>query len=290
MRGARRSRNGALNRSARRVDHLYRLSPLLCGLIQSRASQNGILMSEAGQPRWGAHHCLVGPVRELPELESLEPRTPPGGEGVCCGLSRRRFRIHEARSWGSVKDWQRAILSGPCAFVEAVKASSDATIVSETTPKRKDARISKSPLTGRNKIGVIRLTNSISPTECSIMAQAKQPSKRYRAKTSLPVLGAAGVSLAVAGGASATAPTANVPSQEAGSHTVITLSEEEISDVNLATFYVFDKEDARASQAEVQQAVWVWRRGWRACRACRACRCGGCRACGGCGCGCGGCS
>ena len=42
------------------------------------------------------------------------------------------------------------------------------------------------------------------------MAQAKQASKRKRVKTSLPVLGAAGVSLAVAGGASATAPTANV--------------------------------------------------------------------------------
>lgn len=121
------------------------------------------------------------------------------------------------------------------------------------------------------------------------MAQAKQASKRKRANTSLPVLGAAGVSLAIAGGASATASTANVPSHDNASSTVITLGEEEISDVNLATFYVFDREDARASQAEVQQAVWVWRRGWRACRACRACRCGGCRACGGCGCGCGGC-
>ena len=35
------------------------------------------------------------------------------------------------------------------------------------------------------------------------MAQAKQASKRKRVNTSLPVLGAAGVSLAVAGGASA---------------------------------------------------------------------------------------
>jgi hypothetical protein len=116
------------------------------------------------------------------------------------------------------------------------------------------------------------------------MAQAKQASKRKRANTSLPVLGAAGVSLAIAGGASATAPTANVPSQDTGSRNVITLGEEEISDVNLATFYVFDKEDARTPQAEVQLARWWWR-GWRACRGCRACRCGGCRACGGCGCG-----
>ena len=110
------------------------------------------------------------------------------------------------------------------------------------------------------------------------MAQAKQASKRKRVNTSLPVLGAAGVSLAVAGGASATAPTATV--QDTGSRTVITLSEEEIADVNLATFYVFDKEDARIPQAGVQLA---WR-GCRGCRACRACRVG--RACGGCGCGC----
>ena len=89
------------------------------------------------------------------------------------------------------------------------------------------------------------------------MAQAKQASKRKRVNTSLPVLGAAGVSLAVAGGASATAPTANV--QDTGSRTVITLSEEEIADVNLATFYVFDKEDARIPQAGVQLA-------WRGCR------------------------
>ena len=74
------------------------------------------------------------------------------------------------------------------------------------------------------------------------MAQAKQPSKRKRTKTSLPVLGAAGISLAVAGGASATAPTADVPSQDTGTaRTAVTLGEEEISDVNLATFYVFDR-------------------------------------------------
>ena len=104
----------------------------------------------------------------------------------------------------------------------------------------------------------------LSQREGSTMA--KQASKRKRVNTSLPVLGAAGVSLAVAGGASATAPTANV--QDTGSRTVITLSEEEIADVNLATFYVFDKEDARIPQAGVQLA---WR-GCRGCRACRACR------------------
>jgi hypothetical protein len=103
------------------------------------------------------------------------------------------------------------------------------------------------------------------------MAHAKQASKRKRQRTTLPVFGVAGVSLAMAGGASATAPTANVPSQDVAPGPMITLGEEEISDVSLATFYVFDKENARTPQAGVQLA-------WRGCR--------GCRGCGGCGCGC----
>ena len=78
------------------------------------------------------------------------------------------------------------------------------------------------------------------------MARPKQASKRKRRRTTLPVFGAAGVSLAMAGGASATAPTANVPSQDTAPRPVITLGEEEISDVSLATFYVFDKENVRA--------------------------------------------
>ena len=73
------------------------------------------------------------------------------------------------------------------------------------------------------------------------MAKAKQVSKRKRRNTALPVLGAAGISLAMAGGASATPPAANVPSEDTGPR--ITLGEEEIADVSLATFYVFDKEN-----------------------------------------------
>ncbi|MFZ0101647.1 MAG: hypothetical protein WAL49_05125 [Pseudolabrys sp.] len=45
--------------------------------------------------------------------------------------------------------------------------------------------------------------------------------------------GAAGVSLAVAGGASATVSTANVPPRDTELRPVITLDEEEISDVSL---------------------------------------------------------
>ena len=68
------------------------------------------------------------------------------------------------------------------------------------------------------------------------MADARQGSKRKRSKAA--VLGDAGVSLAMAGGANA--PAANAPSQDPGPR--ILLAEEEIFDVSLATFHVFDKE------------------------------------------------
>ena len=152
-------------------------------------------------------------------------------------------------------------------------------------------RLARCPRHRARKVLRIRFHSSSIPSqaqESSTMAQPKRVSKRKRQRTTLPVFGAAGVSLAMAGGASATAPTTNVPSQDTPMRPVITLGEEEISDVSLATFYVFDKENARIPQAGVQLA---WRGcgcrgcGCRACRACRACRCGGC-GCGGCGCGC----
>ena len=74
------------------------------------------------------------------------------------------------------------------------------------------------------------------------MAKAKRASKRKRGKIALPAWGAAGMSLAMAGGASAAvAPTANTQ-QGTAVVPVFTLTEEEISDVSLATFYVFDQE------------------------------------------------
>ena len=80
------------------------------------------------------------------------------------------------------------------------------------------------------------------------MARAKQASKRKRREKALPVWGAAGISLAMAGGASAAiAPTTNGSSQTAAPAPLLTLEEEEISDVSLATFYVFDRENMGAS-------------------------------------------
>jgi hypothetical protein len=112
------------------------------------------------------------------------------------------------------------------------------------------------------------------------MAHAKQASKRKRRRVAaLPILGAAGMSLAMAGGASATVPIANVPSQDNELLSVITLDEEEISDVTLATFYVFDKEGLGTSGLVEKVA----RRcggcgGARGCRGCAARACRGCAA------------
>jgi len=109
-------------------------------------------------------------------------------------------------------------------------------------------------------------------------------SKQKRVTKAVPALGAAGLTFSLVGGASAAVAPANdeaLTSNYSPNHQ-ITLGEEEIADVSLATFYVFDKESADAARNGVQVA-------W-------GCRCGGCRGCGcrgcavrACRCGCGGC-
>jgi hypothetical protein len=108
------------------------------------------------------------------------------------------------------------------------------------------------------------------------------PSKRTRGAKAVPVLGAAGLTLSLAGGASASAvgPASDVPTPRNTAPT-ITLGEEEISDVSLTTFYVFDKESSSSHQSGVQLARGGCGRG------CGGRGCGG-RGCGGRGCGCGG--
>ena len=97
------------------------------------------------------------------------------------------------------------------------------------------------------------------------MRQVKQASKRKRVAKSVPVLGAAGLSFSLVGGASA----AVAPTTDAAKTPVVglghgfTLGEEEIADVSLATFYVFDKENAAAAKNGVQEA--------RGCGGCRGC-------------------
>jgi hypothetical protein len=99
------------------------------------------------------------------------------------------------------------------------------------------------------------------------MTRAK-PAKQRRRKAAFPAFGAAGVSLTMASGASANVAPATVLPHHPSAPPVIMLFEEEIADVSLATFYVFDKENADIPEAGVQLA-----RG-----------CGGCRGCGGRGC------
>src|SRR6516165_7484681 len=70
------------------------------------------------------------------------------------------------------------------------------------------------------------------------MSQPKQASKQTHHACAVPLLTAAGLSLSLASGAPA-ATVGPVAGHE------ITLGEEEISDVSLATFYVFDNENPR---------------------------------------------
>ena len=121
--------------------------------------------------------------------------------------------------------------------------------------------------------------------EDATMPRVKQASKRRRVtRAAVPALGAAGLTFSLVGGASAAAvPTADV--QQAPNYVptqAITLGEEEIADVSLATFHLFDKESAGGKV----QLAW---RGCGGCRGCRGCRgCAGCRSCRGCA-GCAGC-
>jgi hypothetical protein len=164
------------------------------------------------------------------------------------------------------------------------------------------------------------------------MQQVKQAAKGKRPNKAVSVLGIAGVSWAAStGGSPADIPPASLASPPAGPVADILwqntapfqipfLHEEEISDVSLATFHLFDKDDLGNSQSGIQLAFrgcgggcgchggggfhgcgggfHGCGGGCRGCGGgCRGCGAGfrGCRGCGvgfgGCGCGggCGGC-
>jgi hypothetical protein len=109
------------------------------------------------------------------------------------------------------------------------------------------------------------------------MPHTKRASKRKHPKEIVPVVGVVGVSLSLAGGASAaTAPTTGTPSWTTAPPQ-LTLTEEEISDVSLATFYVFDRESAIPTSLGTKIAQRCGRDG--GCGGCRGCagvaRCGG---------------
>ena len=117
---------------------------------------------------------------------------------------------------------------------------------------------------------------------------AKRSSKKRR--RTLPALGLASVSLSMASGACAVIGEANANTPPQQTHEIF-LAEEEISDVSLGTFYVFDKENGSPSLGErvAQRCGGCRGCGGRGCRGCGrgcGCRCGGggCGGCGGCGC------
>jgi hypothetical protein len=120
------------------------------------------------------------------------------------------------------------------------------------------------------------------------MPRVKHTSKKRKRMTraAVPALGAAGLTFGLAGSASAsTVPSVDVPlRQNFTPPQAFSLGEEEIADVSLATFHLFDKEH---TQGGFLPEAWGCR-----CGGCRGCGCRGCRGCGcraGCGCGCAGC-
>ena len=114
---------------------------------------------------------------------------------------------------------------------------------------------------------------------------SKRSSKSKRRSKALPALGFAGVSLSMANGAcaSTTAASANTPPTSQSQSHEIFLADEEIFDVNLATFYVFDKENT--GTPPLAQQLRFARGGGCGCGHGGGCGCGHG---GGCGCGHGG--
>jgi hypothetical protein len=159
------------------------------------------------------------------------------------------------------------------------------------------------------------------------MVQAKRASSGKRPSKAVSVLGIAGVSFAAStGGSPADIPPASLAGPTAGSiadslwqnsasFQLPILDDEEISDVSLATFHLFDKDNLGNSGSGIQLALRAGCGGCgcghgcggvracgggcggvRACRVggcgvggCRGCRVGGCGGCGGGWGGCGGC-
>ena len=103
------------------------------------------------------------------------------------------------------------------------------------------------------------------------MSHAKQASKRRSRAKAVTVLGVAGA-LSLAGGASGAA--VGPPGDTLTANTAITLDEEEISDVSLSTFYVFDHENAGARRPGLQLAQRTRSRPRQGCGGC-AVDCGG---------------
>src|SRR5215831_16032507 len=111
------------------------------------------------------------------------------------------------------------------------------------------------------------------------MPHTKQASKRRSRAKAVTVLGVAGA-LSLAGGASGAAvgPPGDTLTENAAP---VIIGEEEISDVSLSTFYVFDHENAGARRPGLQLAQRTRSRLRQGCGGCAA-SCGGCGGCASC--------
>ena len=141
---------------------------------------------------------------------------------------------------------------------------------------------------GGAQAGLILLQSGSGPRpsefiwEVFTMSHAKQASKRRsRTKAATVLRVAAALSLAGDASAAIVGPAEDIPTENTAP--VITLGEEEISDVSLATFYVFDKENAGAHHPGLQLARGRGgRRGCAVHRSCGGWAATGCGGCGGC--------
>src|SRR6516165_2243066 len=109
-------------------------------------------------------------------------------------------------------------------------------------------------------------------SECAMSKRALKKGKR-RSQAVIPALGITGLSLSLAGGATASTGEASTSQPHE-----LFLGEEEIFDTSLSTFFTFDKENGE--QTSLGQMLKLARGGG----------CGGCGGCGGRGCGGGGCA
>ena len=105
------------------------------------------------------------------------------------------------------------------------------------------------------------------------MLRVKQASKRKAQTKAVTVLGVAGA-LSLAGGAPGTVGPAGDAQVQNTPPPVISLDEEEISDVSLSTFYVFDHENAGVRRPGLQLAQRTRSRPRQGCGGC-ATDCGG---------------
>jgi hypothetical protein len=129
------------------------------------------------------------------------------------------------------------------------------------------------------------------------MARMKK-NRTKRPTIAAPVVGAVGASMALAGGAYATGVIGSTSEASSANDMLgpqIYMSDEEIADVNLGTFFVFDRENLKTVGEQFAQrgcrggAGRCAVAGCRGCGGCRGCAVGGCRSCRACA-GCAGCS